>query len=273
MESSTHQRLRVSTVLLVKNGMRSLPAYYESMQDIDDIIVLDGGSTDGTVEFLKHKPNCRVFPQNPAHLDAQGYITDFSALRNEGYALAKHPWILCIDADEELSPAFKKEVERIVAEGKPGVYYVKRTFLRDGKPVVMFPGSGFDQIRLFHKTAVKGCVKPVHERLDVVPGAYKGKLNTEVTVPLAIASSLRPKYNRYLQIELTKRASLLSMSKWLRWMLLRTAYSVPRMIVVWLLTFLIPKKGPRFPWGLVWEQARYSVVLTRRSCPLWRKSS
>ena len=116
--------------------MKSLPAYIESMKDVDDIVVLDGGSTDGTREFLSKQSNCRVFDQDPHYLDANGYIIDFSAVRNQGYALAKHPWILCIDADETASHALLEQVRSVVESGKTGVYYVNRLFTLHGKPVV-----------------------------------------------------------------------------------------------------------------------------------------
>jgi glycosyltransferase involved in cell wall biosynthesis len=266
MEQSQN-RLLVSTVLLTRNSGKTLPAYFESMKDVDDIILLDGGSTDDTLEIAKKHPNVRVFPQNPKFLNAEGYIIDFSGMRNEGYTYAKHPWVLCIDSDEQLSPALEKEVRRIVREGKPGVYFVKRTFLWNGKPVVQLTGAGYDHIRLFHKEAVRGCVKPIHERLDIIPGAYRGTLDAPVFVPLPPKAVLRPKFNRFLNIELTYQKNI-PFGRWFRWLFIRNLIAVPRMFLVWCLTWLVPKIGPRYPWKHQYEQMRYNVILTVRACPI-----
>ncbi len=267
MPETPAQRLPVSTVLLTKNVAALLPQYLASMRDVDDIIVLDGGSTDGTVELLQQQPNCRVFPQNPAYIDQEGFITDFSALRNEGYALAKHPWILCIDADESATRALLNQVRHIIDRGKPGVYFVQRLFTIHGEKIVSFDAG--DHIRLFHLSCVRGCVKPVHERLDIIPGSYIGHLDEVVVVPIDTSKNLRPKYDRYLRIEV-KALRDCTFGRWFRWIFLRNCISIVRRILVIIAIRLVPKKGPRYPLSLEVEQMRYVALLTWYTCPLYR---
>lgn len=260
--------LSVSTVLLTKNSVKTLPAYFDSMRAIDDIIVLDGGSTDSTVELCKAQPHCRVFQQNPQHLDDQGYIKDFSGVRNEGYKLARHRWILCIDADEAATPELLREVRRVVQE-RPGVYFARRKFLHEGTPVVMFEKSTSDHLRLFHLDCVRGCVKPVHEKLDIIPGSHIGTLDVEVQVPLAPLEVLRRRYDRYLKIEVEMSGDI-SFLRWFRWIFLRTLFNTTRRLLASVLVRLVPKRGPRFPYAYEWEQLRYSWLLTWRTQP-WRE--
>lgn len=266
------ENIPVSTVLLTKNVASVLPRYLASMRDIDDIIVLDGGSKDGTRALLESQKNCRVFPQNPAYVDAEGYITDFSAIRNEGYARAKHPWILCIDADESASTGLLEQVRKIVQSGAPGVYYVRRLFTIQGEPIVSFDAN--DHVRLFHRSCVRGCVKPVHERLDIIPGSFIGYIDDVVYVPIDTTKSVRPKYDRYLQIEYRALKDC-SWGRWCRWLLLRNLLSMLRRIGVVIAIRLLPKRGPRYPWSLEYEQLRYLWLLTWRTIPcarLWRRS-
>lgn len=260
-------RLSVSTVLLTKNNAASLEQYLASMRDIDDIIVLDGGSTDGTQDLLRHAPNVRMFAQPKEFLDLNGYIVDFSGVRNAGYRHAKHRWILCVDADEVATADLLADVRRVVAEGEPGVYCAQRVFYKDGKRVVNFAKSSSDQLRLFHLDVVRGCVRPVHEKLDVLPGAKRGMLHVEVSVPLPLAASVRRKYDRYLAIEVWANAGM-PFSRWLRWIFLRNLIAIVRRAAVNLLSYCIPRRGPRYPWSLDWEQIRYSWLLTWRTCPL-----
>lgn len=259
--------LPVSTVLLTKNNAGTLPAYFASTRSIDDIIVLDGGSTDSTLELAKAQPQCRVFPQNPRFLDSEGYIIDFSSIRNEGYKLARHKWILCIDADETATPELLKEVSCVIAEGKPGVYYAQRVFYLDGKRVVSFRGSSGDHLRLFHLDCVRGCVRPVHEKLDVIPGSHSGRLNVEVWVPLADSRTLRRRYSRYLRIEVNYNLGI-SFLRWFRWIFLRNLWSIIRRAFLSVLMRLVPRRGPRYPFALEWEQWRYSWLLIWKTFPL-----
>ena len=266
MNSIESHRIPVSTVLLTKNVMKTLPAYLASMREIDDIIVLDGGSTDGTREFLSTQPNCRVFPQPKEFVDEQGYIIDFSGVRNAGYALARHRWILCVDSDESISPALLEDVRRIATGGDPGVYYVKRLFTLGGKPIVSLDVT--DHIRLFHLSCVRGCVKPVHERLDIIPGSHVGMLNDVVYVPVHAAKKLRVRYDRYIAIEIRAMRDI-AFGRWFRWLFLRNIWATIRRSLVIILVRLIPKRGPRYPLSLEYEQLRYLWVVTWRTRP-WR---
>ena len=259
----------VSTVLLTKNSAAVLPKYFASMRDIDDIIVLDGGSTDGTLALCRAQHNCRVFPQNPAYLNAQGYIIDFSGMRNEGYTHARHPWILCVDADEAATPELLAETRRIVSDGLPGVYTARRVFYVEGRRVVGLRKSSTDQIRLFHRDAVRGCVRPVHERLVIVSGAHRGEMDVEISVPLFPRKDMRVKYDRYLKIEAASLRDI-SVGRWLRWILLRNVIAVVRRSLVVIAVRLIPKPGPRYPLTLEWEQIRYSWTLIWMTNPFMR---
>jgi glycosyltransferase involved in cell wall biosynthesis len=241
------------------------------MQSVDDIILLDGGSTDGTLEIAQGQQNCRAFPQDSRFLNEQGFIIDFSGMRNYGYSLAQHKWILCVDSDEEASDELLDEVREITTSNKIGVYYARRIFFWKGKPVITLSKSTFDQIRLFHLDAVRGCIKPVHEKLDIIPGVPRKHLSEVIHVPLENACALRPKYDRYLQIELDNEHSV-SFGRWFRWFFIRNiCIGTPRRMFITLLTRLIPVRGPRFPYAHEWEQWRYNWKLTWGLCPFMKK--
>lgn len=259
-------RITVSTVLLTKNSAASLPKYLASMTEVEDIVALDGGSTDETLTLLAAAPNVRVFPQHTDFLE-NGRIVDFASMRNYGYGLCKYPWILCVDSDEAASPQLLAEVRSILDKGEPGVYYARRLFTVGGKPVVNLTASASDQIRLFHRAVAPGCVRPVHERVIVLPGAKTGTLKETIVVPLPTAAASRPKYDRYLAIEVQKNGGI-SWGRWLRWLLLRNIWSTLRRLVTIVVVRLIPKRGPRYPLELEYEQLRYVWLLTWRTCPL-----
>lgn len=265
------EKIPVSTVLLTKNSGKTLPKYFASMTEVDDIILLDGGSTDETLGLAKAQSNVRVFPQPKEFLDSEGRIIDFSGVRNSGYKLAKHPWILCVDSDEEATQKLLSEVRRVIQENRPGVYYVRRTFYYNGKPVFTLKRSTSDHIRLFHTSVVRGCVKPVHERLDVIPGAYRGTLDADLTVPLMPLDVVHRKYNRFAEIEARANKDI-SFGRWFRWIFIRNLLAAARRPIIAIMLRLIPRPGQRLPLGYEWEQMRYSLMLIWKTAPFIRKN-
>lgn len=85
--------------MIVKNEEKFLPECLESVKSIvDEIILVDTGSTDNTIEIAK-KYNAKIY-----HFE---WINDFSAARNFSLSKATGEWILYLDADERLSEKSK----------------------------------------------------------------------------------------------------------------------------------------------------------------------
>jgi len=85
--------------MIVKNEEKFLDTSLKSVTSVlglDDLIVVDTGSTDRTVEIAK---------ENGAKVYDFTWIKDFSAARNFSAEHAKHEWVLYLDADEELKEA------------------------------------------------------------------------------------------------------------------------------------------------------------------------
>ena len=89
-------RNEVSLCMIVKNEENYLPNCLNSIKDIvDEIIVVDTGSTDKTVDIAKSfGAKVYYFP----------WRNNFSEARNESLKYATKDWILILDADDELSP-------------------------------------------------------------------------------------------------------------------------------------------------------------------------
>lgn len=84
----------ISACLIVKNEQQRLPECLESLRLlVDEIVVVDNGSSDRTVEIAK-KYQARVFEFK--------WCDDFSQARNYAIEQATGTWILIIDADEVL---------------------------------------------------------------------------------------------------------------------------------------------------------------------------
>ncbi len=123
--------LPITAIILTKNEMRNLPACLESVKGrVASIVVVDSGSTDGTIELAK------TAGATVLHRPWTSYGDQFQwALDN---APISTPWVLCVDADERWTAEGFEVLARTIHEpGVDGVnvrmriYFMGR-FLRHG---------------------------------------------------------------------------------------------------------------------------------------------
>ncbi len=115
-----NQKLKatLSLCMIVKNEEEYLPDCLESVRNVvDQIVVVDTGSTDRTVEIA------RSFG---AEVHSFEWRNDFAAARNESLKHATGDWILWMDADERLIPSSLPALKKILRpEKKPVIYRVE----------------------------------------------------------------------------------------------------------------------------------------------------
>lgn len=98
---------KLSVVLATFNEEKNLEACLDSVKDItDDIVIVDGTSTDGTVAIAKKFGAHVLVKDNPPifHINKQKAID-----------MAKNEWILQLDADERVSPELAEEIQKVTA--------------------------------------------------------------------------------------------------------------------------------------------------------------
>ena len=107
----------ISAFVVCKNEDFQIRRCLESLRWCSEIIVVDSGSTDKTLEI------CKEYTSKVFHRDWTGYVDQ------KAFALEKccGEWILNIDADEEISPALKEEI--IEALSSPSVGNINGFYL------------------------------------------------------------------------------------------------------------------------------------------------
>ena len=104
------KKINLSVTLATFNEEENIGRCLESVKDfVDEIVVVDGGSTDMTVEVAKRYGAKVVVTENPRM---------FHINKNKANELAKGVWILQLDADEVVSPELGEEI-RIVMIRNP----------------------------------------------------------------------------------------------------------------------------------------------------------
>lgn len=102
-------RSTISAFIVCCNEERQIRRCLESVAWCDEIIIVDSGSTDTTLEI------CREFTHKITHKDWQGYV------KQKRFALEQCScdWVLNVDADEEVSSELKDEILSILeGDGK-----------------------------------------------------------------------------------------------------------------------------------------------------------
>ena len=211
--------MRLSVIVIARNEERTIARCLESVRFADELIVLDGGSTDRTVEICEHL-GARVV-QSP---DWPG----FGPQKNRAAALAAGDWLLSIDADEWVSPELASSIRRAVDSSTGAqAYEVGRLSSFCGR-YIRHGGWWPDYlVRLFRRGSARFSDDAVHERL-VVDGEVRRLEGLLMHESIRDLEDALGKVNRYSSDSATmlyrqgKRATLMTAVLRGAWTFLRT---------------------------------------------------
>jgi glycosyltransferase involved in cell wall biosynthesis len=96
----------LSVTIITRDESRNIGDCLDSVSFADQRVVLDSGSTDDTVELARaHGAEVTVAADWPG----------FGPQKNRALDLARSPWVLCLDADERVTPQLRAEIEEQIA--------------------------------------------------------------------------------------------------------------------------------------------------------------
>ena len=149
----------LSAVVIAFNEEENIGDCLDRLSFTDEVVVLDSGSTDRTVEI------CRDKGASVHHRDWDGY----SNQRNAAHDLAAMDWILVVDADERVSPELAREIKALLADppaDKAGFEILRRVYYQDKW---LRHGGFYPEYvtRLFRKGLGRCPERMVHEAIEV----------------------------------------------------------------------------------------------------------
>ncbi|MCX5591300.1 glycosyltransferase family 2 protein [Alcaligenes endophyticus] len=148
----------LSVIIITKNEQAHIQACLESVAFADEIIVVDSGSTDRTVEIA-------------AAFGAKVSITTdwpgFGPQKNRALDLATSEWVLSIDADERVTPELADSIRQELTQPRATAYRIARLSEFAGR-WIRHSGWWPDRVlRLFRRDLGRFTTVKVHERVNV----------------------------------------------------------------------------------------------------------
>lgn len=149
---------KLSITIITLNEADHIAAAIDSAAWADQVVVVDSGSTDGTVEIARHKG--AAVSSRPW----TGYVDQ----KDHAAALAAHDWVFSLDADERIPPALASEIGSLLMEEPPmRAYRVPRVTFHLGRWIRTTDFYPDFQTRLYDRRAARWQGKYVHESVAV----------------------------------------------------------------------------------------------------------
>lgn len=155
--------LPISAVVLARNEEANIGRCLASLQWVDEVLVIDSGSTDNTPAIAKSFPNVLYILT-----DWKGY----AANKQQGVDGAKNDVIFWVDADEEVTPELRKEIESSWDTINAGweatpVYSLPRKTFFMGEWIRYCGWYPDRQKRLFNRRYARFNTAGVHEDVEI----------------------------------------------------------------------------------------------------------
>ena len=159
----------LSVIVITKNEAHNIDACLQSVLFADQLLVLDSGSTDSTVERAKNLG---------AEVSIRSDWPGFGLQKNRALQLARCDWVLSIDADERLSPELQAEIKSALLNPKFDIYSFPRLSSYCGQNM-RHSGWYPDRVtRLFKQNVALFSDDLVHEKL--ITSSAVGHLNSHL---------------------------------------------------------------------------------------------
>jgi glycosyltransferase involved in cell wall biosynthesis len=163
----------LSAVLITRNAENVLDPCLESVAFADEIVVVDSASNDGTAEIAARRG---------ARIVRKEWL-GFGRQKQFAVEQARNDWVLCLDADERVSPELAASIQAALAAPVSPVYRMARRNRFLGRWLSHGEGYPDWSPRLFNRMNARWSDDLVHEKVlfAVTPGTLRGDLMHDST--------------------------------------------------------------------------------------------
>lgn len=159
----------VTVVVSTFNSEEKIEACLKSVSWAQEIIVVDGTSSDKTLDIVK-KYTSKIFvrPNNKM----------LNINKNFGFSKASGKWILSLDSDERATPELAEEIKKIIGNSRPSGYRIPRKNIIFGKWMEHTGWYPDLQLRLFKRGKGRFPEEHVHEMIKI--DGEVGQLSSDI---------------------------------------------------------------------------------------------
>jgi len=158
---------KTSVTILTKNSQKYLKSCLEALEHFDEVLILDNGSSDSTLEIAQKFENTTIL-EHP--------FLGFGPMKNYAAQMARNDWILSIDSDEIASEELIHEISELNPSYTRAVYAFNRLNHYRGKPIRCCGWYPDRVLRLYNRTHTNFNHAMVHESLVMNPDTEKRHL-------------------------------------------------------------------------------------------------
>jgi len=162
--------MKVTAAIITFNEEDKIGDALRSVRWADEVLVVDSGSTDRTVEIVTDH-GARIINRD---------WSGFSDQKQFAADNASNDWIFSIDADERASEELSSEIGRLFAGGpEHSGYMIPRLSFYMGRPIRHSGWYPDRQLRLFDRRKSHWTSRVIHESVDVIEGGV-GNLESDI---------------------------------------------------------------------------------------------
>lgn len=164
----------LTAVVITNNHADTIEATLDSVRWADEVIVLDRGSTDGTLEIAQR------FTRNIQYHPAE----DKARLMNDAFSLAKCDWILYLEPGEWVEEMLRHEIDGLLLNSDPAMaaYSIPRKLYFD-QTCVQAGGRYPDrQIRMFRRGQGRALTLPQNNEIIAIDAGEIVKLDRAIAI-------------------------------------------------------------------------------------------
>ncbi|MEL4024101.1 glycosyltransferase family 2 protein [Lysinibacillus endophyticus] len=170
--------MKISLAMIVKNEGKYIERCLNSVKElVDEIVIVDTGSTDNTISRIKQFPNIKLFEFE--------WCDDFSIARNYSIEKTTGDYILVLDADEYVEVGTRDELEKVMRRSAIGRILIESRFRKENQ--VHIAKSHIS--RFFERNT--RYVGAIHEQLD--------------SNKIRIDMSMKVKHDGYFEVNKSER--------------------------------------------------------------------
>ncbi|MGR5094920.1 glycosyltransferase family 2 protein [Vibrio maritimus] len=171
-QTTTHQeRASIAAIIITKNEEASLEECLQSVSWVDEIVIVDSGSTDGTQQIAE-KYGAKFFVNN----DWPG----FGKQKQLAQSYTDCDWILALDADERIDDVLQQEIQTMLTSPpKNAVFSLNELTWVFGR-FLKHSGWYYHHVRLYPNALTKYNDNLVHESVIIPQGTETKRLKGDI---------------------------------------------------------------------------------------------